>query len=162
MEIELPSRRRSAAPTHQEFVFQIESPSASYGFRIEHDRKRREWQPFDEHHTLNFVTACIWPDRFKGRRGKATIYPEPAFVDHKLLAEDDVRRKWIGFVRATKTEFETVIWLPPQVCWPLGDAMASGLIRSMLTNGPIEPRGMHRVTSASFHGQNFDPSEYVG
>jgi hypothetical protein len=46
--------------------------------------------------------------------------------------------------------------------WHLGDAMASGLIRSMLTNGLIEPRGMNRVTSASFYGSEFDPVQYVG
>ena len=73
-----------------------------------------------------------------------------------------MRRKWIGHVHATKGEFETVLWMPPQVGWRLGEAMASGLIRSMLTNGLIEARGMNRVTSASFHGSEFDPVEYVG
>ena len=155
--------RKAPPPTHQEFVFHVRAPSVSYGFGIEHDRRRREWRPFDEHHALRFVTECIWPDRFKGREAKATIYPEPALADHKLLDGDgDVRRRWIGYVHATKTVFETVIWLPPPACWPLGDAMASGLIRSMLTNGPIEPRGMHRATSASFHGPEFDPVVYVG
>lgn len=154
--------KKAPPPTHEEFVFHVRAPSVSYGFRIEHDRRRREWQPFAERHTLHFITECIYPDRFKGRESKATIYPEPALVDHKLLDEDDVRRKWIGYVHATKGAFETVIWLPPQVCWPIGDAMASGLIRSMLANGPVEPRGMHRVISASFHGQEFDPVDYVG
>lgn len=159
----MPRPKKAPPPTHQEFVFHVRAPSVSYGFSIEHNRQRREWRPFDEHHTLKFVTECIWPDRFKGREGTATIYPEPAFVDHKLLDGDgDVRRKWIGYVHATKTAFETVIWLPPHACWPLGDAMASGLVRSMLTNGPIEPRGMHRATSASFHGPEFDPVAYVG
>ena len=154
--------KKAPPPKYQDFVFHVRAPSVHYSFGIEHDRRRREWRPFDEHHTLDFVTECIWPDRFKAREGKATIYPEPDFLDHKLLKEDDVRRKWIGYVRATKAEFETVIWLPPQVLWPLGEAMGSGLIRSMLTNGPVEPRGMHRVTSASFRGPDFDPVEYVG
>ena len=154
--------KKPPPPTHQVFVFHVRAPSVSYSFSIEHDRRQREWRPFDEHHTLNFVTECIWPDRFKGREGKATIRPDPALVDQKLLDADDVRRKWIGYVRATKSVFETVIRLPPKVCWPLGEAMGSGLIRSMLTNGPLEPRGMHRVTSASFDGPEFDPVEYVG
>jgi hypothetical protein len=156
--------RRSQRPVqaYQEFVFHVRAPSVSYGFGIEHDRRRREWRPFEERHTLNFVTECIYPDRFKDREGKASIYPDPALVDHKLLDEDDVRRKWIGYVHATKAAFETVVWLPPPVCWSLGTAMGSGLIRSMLTNGPVEPRGMHRVSSASFYGQEFDPVEYVG
>jgi hypothetical protein len=156
------ARAKKAPQPHQEFVFHVRAPSVSYGFGIEHDRRDREWRPFREDRTLHFVTECIWPDRFKGREGKATIYPEPAYVDHKLLSEGDVRRKWIGYVRATKSVFETIIWLPPHACWPLGDAMASGLVRSMLTNGPIEPRGMHRATSASFHGPEFDPVDYVG
>lgn len=158
----MPRPMKAPPPTHQEFVFHVRAPSVSYGFGIEPNRQRREGQPFYEHHTLHFVTECIWPDRFKGREGKATIYPEPAFVDHRLLDGDDVKRKWIGYVRATKGEFETVIWLPPHASWSLGDAMAYGLIRSMLTNGPIEPRGMHRATSASFHGPEFDPVAYVG
>lgn len=149
-------------PTHEEFVFHVRAPSLSYSFGIQHDRRLREVEPFAERETVHFVTECIWPDRFKGREGKATIYPEPALADPKLLDKDDVHRKWVGHVRVTKGEFETVIWLPPQAVWRLGEAMASGLIRSMLTNGLIEPRGMNRVTTASFYGPEFDPVEYVG
>jgi len=57
---------------------------------------------------------------------------------------------WLGYVHATKAKFEIAIYLPPSVCWRLGGAMASGLARSMLTNGPIEARGMNRITSATF------------
>lgn len=148
--------------THEEFVFHARAPSLSYHFGIEHDRKRREWRLFDESESVEFVAECIWPDRCKGREAKATLRPEPALVDHKLLDDDDVRRKWIGHVRATKGEFEVVLWLPPAACWRLGEAMASGLVRSMLTNGLIEGRSMNRVTSVSFHGQEFDPVAYVG
>lgn len=147
---------------HEEFVFHVRAASLSYHFGIEHDRGRREWRPFDEGETVHFVTECIWPDRFKGREGKATLYPEPALVDHKLLDEDDVRRRWIGYIRATEGEFETAIYVPPSACWRLGEAMASGLLRSMLASSFVEPRGMHRVLSMSFHGQEFDPIEYVG
>jgi hypothetical protein len=163
-ETEDPMARAKKRPalTYEEFVFHIRAPSLSYSFSIQHDRRRREWQPFEERQSIHFVTECIWPDRFKGREGKATLWPEPALVDHKLLGDDDVWRKWIGYVRATKTVFETAIWLPPLVCLRLGEAMASGLVRSMLTNGLIETRGMNRVTSASFYGQEFDPVEYVG
>lgn len=154
--------KKALPPTHEEFVFHVRAPSLSYHFGIEHDRKRREWRPFDESETIHFVTECVWPDRFKGREGKATLNPEPALVEHKMLDEDDVRRKWIGYIRATKGMFETVLWLPPAVCWRLGEAMASGLVHSMLTNGRIETRSMNRVTYASFHGQEFDPVAYVG
>ena len=101
--------KKSSARSYEEFVFHIRAPSLSYEFGIEPDRKRREWRPFDESHTLNFVTECIWPDRFKGREGRATLWPEPALVDDKLLDEDDVRRKWVGYIRAPTGEFETSI-----------------------------------------------------
>jgi hypothetical protein len=155
-------RPKKPVRTHEEFVFHVRAPSPSYHFGIEHDRKRREWRPFDESEAIHFVAECIWPDRLKGREAKATLRPEPAFVDHKLLDVDDVRRKWVGYIRSTKGEFEAVIWLPPAACWRLGEAMASGLVLSMLTNGLVEPRGMNRITSVSFHGQEFDPVEYVG
>lgn len=148
--------------THEEFVFHVRAPSLSYSFGIQHDRQRREQQPFDESEAVHFVTECIWPDRFKGREGKATLYPEPALVDHGLLRADDTRRKWIGHIKATKGEFETTVWLPPPVCWRLAEAMASGLVRSMLANSLIESRSMHRVISTSFYGQEFDPVDYVG
>lgn len=155
-------RPKKPIRSHEEYVFHVRAPSLSYQFGIEHDRKRREWRPFHEGETVHFVTDCIWPDRFRGREGKATLNPEPALVDHKLLDEDDVRRKWIGYIRATKSEFEMALWLPPPVCWRLGEAMTSGLVRSMLTNGLIETQSKNRVTYVSFHGAEFDPVDYVG
>lgn len=155
-------RPKKPIRTHEEYVFRIRAPSLSYHFGIEHDRKRREWRPFDESEAIHFVTECLLPERFKGREGRATLRPEPALIDHKLLDEDDILRRRFGYIRATKGEFETVLWLPPPVCWRLGEAMASGLVRSMLTNGLIETRSMNRVTSASFHGEEFDPVAYVG
>ncbi len=130
--------KKAPPPTHEESVFHVREPSLSYSFSIEHNRQRREWRPFDEHQTVNFITECIWPERFKGREGKGTLSPEPALVDHKLLDDDDILRKRFGYIHATKAEFETVLWLPPPVCWRIGEAVASGLVRSMLTNGPIE------------------------
>lgn len=155
-------RTKRPQQAHAEFVFHVRAPSLSYRFGIEHDRKRREWRPLDESEAMHFITECIWPDRFNARESKATLYPEDAFVDHKRLDGEDVRRKWIGYVRATKSECEAVIWLPPSVCWRLGEAMAMGLVRSMLVNSIVEPRGMHRVRSVSFHGVEFDPVAYVG
>jgi hypothetical protein len=154
--------KKAPSKTHEEFVFHVRAPSLSYHFRIEHDRKRIEWRPFDESETVHFIAECIWPDRFTGREAKAALRPEPALVDHKLLDDDDVLRKSIGFLRTSTNEFEADIWLPPRVCWRLGDAMASGLVSSMLTNGLTESKGMNRLTSVSFHGQGFDPVAYVG
>jgi hypothetical protein len=157
------ARAKKAPPrAYEEFVFHIRSPSLSYGFGIEHDRRRRQDEPFSRRHSVEFITECLYPDRFKGREGKATIYPDEALVDHKLLAPEDVRRRWVGYVRATKGEFETVLYLPPEDCWHIGAAMASGMVRSFLTNGLVETRGMNRITSSSFYGPDFDPVEYVG
>lgn len=149
-------------PLHQEYVFHVRSPSLSYSYGLRHYRRRSEAEPFEEQAAVHFVTECIWPDRFKGREGKATLYPEPLLTDPKPISQDHVRRKWIGHIRAAKNDFETVIWLPPQAVWLLGEAMASGLVRSMLANAMVEPRGMNRVISASFEGSEFDPVEYVG
>lgn len=154
--------KKAPPPTHEEFVFHVRAPSLSYHFGIEHNRQRREWRPFNEGETVRFVTECIFPTRFKGREGQATLWPEPALVDHKLLDEDDILRKRFGYIHATKSVFETSITLPPPVCWRLVQAMASGLVCSMLTNGLIETRSMNRVTHVSFHGVEFDPVEYVG
>lgn len=156
------AKSKSAQTTYEEFVFHVLEPSLSYSFGIQHDRRLKEVEPFDERESLHFVTQCIWPDRFKGREGKATIYPEPDLTNPKLLEEDHVRRKWIGYVEATKGRFDTVLWLPPQIGWRIGEAIASGLVRSMLTNTVVQPRGMHRAIHASFHGVEFDPVEYVG
>ena len=153
---------KSPKRAHEEFVFHIKKPSLSYYFGVEHDRRRREWRPFDESVSVEFVTECIGPDRFKGREGKATLRPDEALVDHKLVDEDDVRRRWIGYIRATRSVFEANIYLPPSACWRLGEAMASGLISSMLTNGLMETRSMNRITSTSFHGVEFDPVTYYG
>ncbi len=97
----MPRPKKAPPPTHEEHVFHIREPSLSYGFRIEHDRRRREWRPFDESQSVHFVTECIWPDRLKGREGKATLYPEPDLLEPEKLPEDDVHRKWIGHVHAT-------------------------------------------------------------
>lgn len=154
--------KKPPPPSHEEFVFHARAPSLSYSFGIQRHRRLQEWEPFAETQSLTFTVECVWPDRFKSRIGPATIFPEPAFVDHKNLPKDDVRWKQIGYVRATKREFEAVLWLPPPMCWRLGEALASGLVRSMLTNGRVETGGMNRVISVSFEGQDFDPVEYVG
>ncbi len=148
--------------SYEEFVFNVRAPSLSYSFGIEHDRHWRERRLFGERHTLDFATDCFSPDRLKGRQGKGTITPEPGMVDDKLLPENSPTRKWIGFIRATKVEFETVVWLPPEICWRIGDGMASGQIRTMLTSGPVEPRGMFRILRVSFRGAEFDVAAYLG
>lgn len=66
--------KKVALPTHEEHVFHIRAPSLSYHDRLEHDRHRREWQPFDESEMVHLFTECIWPDRFgAGRQGDACL-----------------------------------------------------------------------------------------
>lgn len=156
------ARPRKTQSAYEEYVFHISAPSILYSFAIEHDRKVREWQPFSEDEHVQFETECLLPDRFKGRKGTAIIRPEPKLVEHKELAPDDPRRRRFGYIRATRSEFETVVWLPPPACWRLGEAIASGLARTMLTNGQVDVRSFNRITSISFYGQEFDPVEYVG
>ena len=153
---------KKPAEAWQEFVFRVAEPSLSYNFSVQHYRPRLLDRPFEEHRFLHFVAECLWPDRFAGRTGKATLLPEPALADPKLLKADDLLRHSIGYIRATKSVFEITIHLPPSDCWRLGEAMASGLVRSMLTNGRVETRGMVRLTSASFEGPEFDSVAYVG
>ena len=83
---EVPMARAKKPPpsTHEEFVFHLRAPSLSYGFGIEPNRQRREWRPFDERVSTHFVTECIYPDRFKGRESKATLYPEEAVMDQAV------------------------------------------------------------------------------
>ena len=70
--------------------------------------------------------------------------------------------KGVGFMEVGKSKFHIDIGLPFDACWHVGAAMAAGTITSMLTNGPILHRGKALVTSASFHGPDFDSRAYVG
>jgi hypothetical protein len=156
------SRPKRLPQTHEEFVFHLRTPSVHYSFGIQHERGLREERPFDERESVQFVTECIWPDRFRGREGMASLNPEPVLVDHKLLNEHDNLRQRFGYIRATRSTFETVVWLPPRMCWRLAEAVALGLVLSMITNGLVEQKGMNRLTYVSFDGKAFDPVAYVG
>lgn len=53
---------KQAKPTHQEFVFHVLAPSLSYSFAIQHDRRWRESEPFEERQSIHFATECIYPE----------------------------------------------------------------------------------------------------
>lgn len=156
------ARSKTARREYEEYVFHITAPSMHYSFSIEHDRKLREWEPFNEYESLQFDTECIWPDRFKGRKGTATIRPEPILAEPRKLAPDALQKSRFGYIHATRSTFEIAVGLPPQAYWRLGEAIASGLICSMLTNGKVDVRSFNRITSVSFYGQELDPVAYVG
>ena len=152
--------KKSNTLTHEEFVFRVRSPSLNYGFGVQHARWKSE--PFDERHKLHIIAECISPDRFRDRECKVTIWAEPALADPQLLEANAHLRDAIGYIQVTKSVFEASVNLPPEACWKIGEAMASGLIQSMLINGRVEKRGMNRIRSTSFYGSDFDPVAYVG
>ena len=46
------ARSKTARREYEEYVFHITAPSIHYSFSIEHDRKLREWKPFNEYESL--------------------------------------------------------------------------------------------------------------
>ena len=111
------ARSKTARREYEEYVFHITAPSIHYSFSIEHDRKLREWEPFNKYESLQFDTECIWPHRFKGRKGTTTIRPEPILAEPRKLAHDAQERSPFGYIHATRSAFETSLGLPPQACW---------------------------------------------
>lgn len=156
------SRTTKPKPAYQEFVFRVREPSLSYSFGVQHDRRYRDIEPFREHETLHFIADCLYPDRLVGRECAALIIPEPLLSTAQSLAPDDPRREWIGYIRIRKNEFSAAISVPAYRVMPLGQAMATGLVRSMLANGPVEAPSMVRITGVSFYGKELDPEAYIG
>lgn len=148
--------------THDEFVFWVRRPSASYSFSLQHDRQIDD--PYDEHQSFSFLVECLFPDRFKGREAEAQF-----FARDSLTAGSDLRRRRpaepilaVGSVRATKTRFEVGGFLPSEVCWQLCAAIAAGTITSMGANGHWVTPGHAYLNSISFRGPEFDPVAYLG
>lgn len=155
-------RSRAADVRHDEFVFWVRRPSATYTFSLQHDRRIDE--PYDEHQSLSFLVECLSPDRFRGREAEAMF-----FADDNLAAGSDVRRRRptepilaVGSIRATKTRFEVSGFLPPIVCWQVCAAIAAGTITSMGANAHWTTRGHAYLNSISFRGPEFDPVAYLG
>jgi hypothetical protein len=147
-------------PTHEEFVFEVRRPSASYGFSLQ--PLKHDPDAYWEHQSLEFVATCIYPDRFEGRDATGRLSGERQLMDLDLRRGAGASLKGVGFMEAGKSKFHIDVGLPFDACWNVGAAMAAGTITSMLTNGPILHRGKALVTSVSFHGPEFDPRAYVG
>lgn len=91
------------------------------------------------------VAVCDrFPGRIRGRKGTATIRTEPILADPGKLARDASHRSRFGYVHATRCAVETVVRLPSSACRRLGEAIAAGLLRSMLTQGPGRLRRLDR------------------
>lgn len=148
--------------THEEFVFRVHRPSATYTFSLQHDRRIDD--PYDEHQSFSFLVECLSPDRFKGRQAEALF-----FARDSLTAGSEVRRRRpsepilaVGSIRATKSRFEVGGSLPPEVCWQVCAAMAAGTINSMGANAHWITPGHAYLNSVSFRGPEFDPIAYLG
>jgi len=155
-------RSRKAEVRHDEFVFWVRRPSITYTFSLQHDHRIDD--PYDEHQSFSFLVGCLSPDRFKGRETTAHF-----FADVRLTAGSDKRRQRpaelilaVGSIRATKSRFEVGGFLPPEVCWQVCAAMASGTITSMSAYALWTARGHAYLNSISFRGPEFDPIESLG
>lgn len=152
--------KKRAAQAHEEFVFRIKSPSVAYLFGIQHAR----WDPapFFEFLDLSMIGDCLYPPRVKGRVCQIKVRPNPVLGDKTLKKGSPSTPAFIGYVKTTKSVFEASVYLPPDVFWNTANAIASGLFKSMLFNGPVETRSMTKLIALSFHGDEFDPVAYVG
>jgi len=149
-------------PTHEEFVFRVRRPSASYSFSLQHDRRIDD--PYDEQQSFSFRVECLWPERFKGREAEATL-----FADDSLTAGSDRRRLRpaepilaVGSIQATKSRFDVGGFLPPEACWQVCAAMSAGTITSMTANALWITPGHAYLNSISFRGAEFNPLDYIG
>ena len=83
-----------------------------------------------------------------------------------MIGADPQRRpkapNGVGSIVATKTKCEMWAILPAGVCWQIGAGIASGMVRTMLANAPVFTPKHSFVNSLSFHGEAFDPVEYIG
>lgn len=155
------ARTKAQKPTHEEFVFWVRRPSASYSFSLQHDRQIDD--PYDEHQSFSFQVECLYPDRFKGRDAEALF-----FARDSLTAGSEVRRRRpaepvraVGSIQVTRSRFEIGGFLPPEVCWQVCAAMAAGTITSMNANAFWQKPSHAYLNSISFNGPEFDPVAYI-
>lgn len=151
---------KQAKPTHEEFVFRVKKPSASYGLSVQVMKHERD--AFWEHQEVICIGECLYPDRFKGREATVRLMGSRDRMDMKARESGDWKPKGVGCMEAGKSKFDVLLSLPFDACWQIGSALAAGTITSLLTNGLLLYRGKATVTSFSFYGPEFDPAEYIG
>ena len=154
------ARAKTHKPTHEEFVFRVRSPSASYSFSTQISPRERD--AYWEHQTVTFTAECLYPDRFIGREAAVRLSGYRDQMDMKLRLAGDWKPEAIGHMEAGKSKFEINASLPLDSCWQVGAAMSAGSITSMLLNGPVLSYGRTTLTSISFEGPDFDPVAYIG
>jgi hypothetical protein len=148
-------------PEFEEFIFWVRHPSIYYSFSLQRDR----WQddPYDEAGSVSFDVECIHPVRCKGRNAKAEFHADPNLIHgSELRLKPRTAPKAVASIVLGKVKFDVGGHLPPSTCWRLASAIAAGTIASMLANAHWTGRGHAWVNSVSFHGPEFDPTEYIG
>jgi len=114
--------------------------------------------------SLKFKAECLYPERIKGREADAYFSADSALAASSKRREKRPEEpiKAIGSVVFGKARFDVGGFLPPDVIWRLGFAMANGMITSMTASGVwIKPSHAH-LKSLGFHGEDFDPIDYIG
>jgi hypothetical protein len=153
---------RAPAPRHEEFVFRVRRPSVSYHFSLQDDRRVDD--PYDEMLSITFIAECLYPNRCKGRETEARFHADSRLTagskQRERKPEDPI--KAVGSIRIGKARFEVGGFLPPDICWRLGAAMAAGSVTAMLANGHWPTRGHGYLNSIAFYGPEFDPATYIG
>lgn len=150
---------RKAVEQHEQFIFEVGSPSWAYHFAVQHDRQ--EPDPYWEHQSLKFAAQCLYPVRFKGREAQIHV------LGSRDLAERDRMRSWptppngVGFIEMRGQRFEVMLSLPSDATWEVGHAISAGSIRYVVTNGPRVVRGRALIHSMSFDGPTFALEDYI-
>ncbi len=144
---------------HEQFIFQVGSPSWSYHFAVQQDR--RELDSYWEHQSLTLAAHCLHPDRFKEREAQVRV------IGSRDLAERDRTRggskppNGVGITEIRGQRFEVILSLPIDACWHVGHAIATGSIRYVLTHGPRVFRGTALIRSVSFDGPSLVLDDYT-
>lgn len=145
---------------HEQFVFEIGTPSWGYHFALQHDR--RDPDPYWEHQSLAFPARCLYPDRFKGREAKVHVMGSRDLAGRDRRRSQETPPNGVGFIEIRGQRFEVMLSLPSDACWQVGHAISAGSVRYVVTNGPRVFRGSAMIRSMSFDGPGFDLADYTG
>jgi hypothetical protein len=145
---------------HEQFVFEVGTPSWAYSFALQHDR--RDPDPYWEHQSLEFPAQCLYPDRFKGREAKVRVMGNRDLAGRDRRQSQEKPPNGVGFIEVRGQKFEVLLSLPSDACWQVGHAISAGSIRYVVTNGPPVFRGSALIRSMSFDGSEFDLADYTG
>lgn len=151
---------RKSVEQHEQFIFEVGTPSWAYHFAIQHDR--RDPDLYWEHQSLELPAQCLYPDRFKGREAKVRLLGSRDLAGRDRTRSRETPANGVGFIEVRRQRFDVMLSLPSDACWHIGHAISAGSIRYVATNGPRVLRGSALVGSMSFDGPAFDLADYTG